>query len=238
MEAACLFEIVKLTSMSNHPSPFSPRVEQAIELAAKWHDLTYRKSRWREAAFDVAPQDTLRVPVMAHVTAVALIVQRMQWDDDVVAAAFLHDAIEDVNRYGMVMRKERLAELMGPRITELVLQVSEEKYDAAGKMRTWRQRKEGYLDRIRTAGPEAAAISLADKYHNLWSINESLARGMDLFGDIEKPETLNAGPTDQLWFYTEMIQIGSAQHDARFDALQISFEAELKRFTELIDVIR
>ena len=32
---------------------FSPLVEQAIELAAQWHDSTYRKSRWRDPAFDL-----------------------------------------------------------------------------------------------------------------------------------------------------------------------------------------
>ena len=224
--------------MNGLPAPFSPRVEQAIELAAKWHDLTYRKSRWRDAAFDVAPQETLRVPVMAHVTAVALIVQRMGWGDEVVAAAFLHDAIEDVNRYGMVMKQDRLTELMGKRIADLVLQVSEEKYDPDGRMRTWRQSKEGYLDRVSRGGPEAVAISLADKYHNLWSINESLTRGMDLFGDVQKPETLNAGPEDQLWFYSRILEIANSQQDPRFETLRERFEAELGRFEYLTGITR
>lgn len=222
--------------MSVFNPPFSPRIEQAIELAAQWHDLTYRKTRWREPAFDVPPQEVLRVPVMAHVTAVAMIVQRAGWEEDVVAAAFLHDAVEDVNRYGMVMRKERLVELVGPRIAELVLAVSEEKFDIDGKMRTWRERKADYIENIRRAIPGAVAISLADKLHNLWSINESLARGMDLFGDPELPETLNAGPEDQLWFYSEVLEVAESQEDPRFDSMRRKFTAELERFAELARV--
>ena len=43
---------------------FSPLVEQAIELAAQWHDSTYRKSRWRDPAFDPPDEAVLRVPVV------------------------------------------------------------------------------------------------------------------------------------------------------------------------------
>src|SRR5690554_6844601 len=80
--------------------PFSPIIEQATELAAQWHDGTYRKSRWREEAFRVPEGEKLLVPAITHVTTVAMIVQRAGWDDITVAAAFLHDILEDPNRYG------------------------------------------------------------------------------------------------------------------------------------------
>lgn len=216
--------------------PFSAKIEQAIELAAQWHDLTYRKTRWREAAFDVPPQEVLRVPVMAHVTAVAMIVQRAGWDEDVVAAAFLHDAVEDVNRYGMVMRRERLVELVGPRIAELVLEVSEEKFDIDGKLRSWRERKNDYIANIRRARTGAVVISLADKLHNLWSINESLARGIDLFSDGGGWENLNAGPEEQHWFYCEVLEASRKEEDERFEGLRRKFEVELDRFVELAGI--
>jgi hypothetical protein len=52
---------------------FSPMIERAVELAAEWHDRTYRKSRWRPHPFEApATEEPGRIPVMAHVTAVAL----------------------------------------------------------------------------------------------------------------------------------------------------------------------
>lgn len=224
--------------MSAFQPPFNPKIDQAIELAAQWHDLTYRKSRWREPAFDVPPQEVLRVPVMAHVTAVAMIVQRAGWDEDVVAAAFLHDAVEDVNRYGMVMRRERLVELVGPRVAKLVFQVSEQKYDIDGKKRTWRERKADYLESVRNASPGAVAISVADKLHNLWSINESLARGIEVFEEGGQWEALNAGPEDQYWFYSEMVDLVRLQDDPRFDDVRRNLEIEVDRFAGLVGISR
>lgn len=213
-------------------SVFSPKIEQAIELASQWHDLTYRKNRWREPAFDVPPQEVLRVPVIAHVTAVAMIVQRAGWDDDTVAAAFLHDSIEDVNRYGMVLRRERLVEVMGPTVARLVLQVTEEKYDEMGKKRTWRERKDDYLRSISQAQPEAAAISLADKLHNMWSINEALARGIDPFTGSERWQALNAGPEDQYWFYSAVLKESMRYDDPRLTDMRKKLRLELDRFAD------
>jgi (p)ppGpp synthase/HD superfamily hydrolase len=219
--------------MNDQSQVFSPRLDQAIELAAQWHDLTYRKSRWREPAFDVPPQEKLRVPVMAHVTSVAMIVQRAGWDENAVAAAYLHDAMEDVNRYGMALRRERLIELMGPEVAELVMQVTEEKYDADGRRRSWRDRKRGYLDSVRNGSPAAAAISIADKLHNLWSINESLARNFDLFQQSEEWDALNAGPEDQIWFYEHILDATSHHSDERLDGLKLRLAVEVDRFARL-----
>jgi (p)ppGpp synthase/HD superfamily hydrolase len=213
---------------------FSPKLDQAIELAAQWHDLTYRKSRWREPAFDVPPQEKLRVPVMSHVTSVAMIVQRAGWDENAVAAAFLHDSMEDLNRYGMIMRRERLVELMGPEVAELVFQVTEVKYDAEGRRRTWRERKRDYLESVRTGSAAAAAISIADKLHNLWSINESLTRGYNLFEQSTEWEALNAGPEDQIWFYEHILDATSAHTDSRLDGLKLRLAVEVDRFARLL----
>lgn len=217
-------------------SVFSPKIEQAIELAAQWHDLTYRKSRWREPSFDVPPQEVLRVPVMAHVTAVALLIQRAGWSDDAVAAAFLHDCVEDVNRYGMVLRPERLVELMGPQIAGLVFEVTEEKYDEMGKKRTWRERKQGYLDGLTAASMEAIAISVADKLHNIWTINEAIARGIDPFITSEHWRGLNAGPEDQHWFYSSVLEVSERYEDERLVPMRRKLALEIERFVDFTGV--
>ncbi|MDX1546449.1 MAG: HD domain-containing protein [Rhodothermales bacterium] len=185
---------------------FSPLIEQAVELAAQWHEGTYRKGTWRAPAFEVPEEAALgRVPMMVHVTAVALTVQRAGFGEAAVAAAFLHDVLEDANRYGDVMGRSVLADRVGEEVAAIVATVTEQKRDAAGTPRGWRARKEGYLAQLRAGTLEAAAVSLADKLHNLWSMNESVSRGIDVFtsapaaGRSAPARPSNAGSTTPSW---------------------------------------
>lgn len=212
---------------------FNPLIEQAIELSAQWHDRTYRKSRWRDAAFEVPPEVVLQVPVMAHVTAVALTVQRAGWDDATVAAAFLHDTLEDANQYGRRLRRAELQRLLGPDVTTRVEGVTEEKRDAEGRPRSWQARKEGYVARLRTGPAEAVAISLADKLHNLWSMNEALARGLDIFTPAEGRKALSAGPERQRWFNRAVLEASRVHDDPRLAPMRRRLQEEIDRFARL-----
>jgi hypothetical protein len=212
---------------------FSPLLEHAIELSAQWHDRTYRKSRWRDPAFDVPPDDVLGVPVMAHATAVALTVQRAGWDDATVAAAFVHDVVEDANRFGAAMRLEQIAALLGADVAARVAEVTEQKYDEAGRLRPWRVRKEGYLEQLRRGTPEGAAISLADKLHNLWTMNEAIGRGIDVFAAGEGRRPLREGPVGQLWFYQATPEATRHHADPRLEPLRAELAREIDRFAGL-----
>jgi (p)ppGpp synthase/HD superfamily hydrolase len=214
--------------------PFSLLVERAIELAAEWHDQTYRKSRWREVPFD-APEaaNPLRIPVMAHVTTVALTVQRAGWDDETVAAAFLHDVLEDRNRFGDHMAEDSLTTMMGEEVTRRVRYLTEPQFDERGEPLPWRIRKETYLARLREAPVEALAISLADKLHNAWTMNQALQAGHDLFTPAPGRKPLSAGPADQLWFFRAVLEVASSGTDARLDALRQRLASEIERFAEL-----
>ena len=97
-------------------SIFSPLVEHAIELAAQWHDGVYRKSCWRDPAFEAPADAVIQVPVIAHVTMVATLVQRAGWGDATVAAAYLHDVIEDMNQHGQHLRRDQLREALGAEV--------------------------------------------------------------------------------------------------------------------------
>lgn len=219
-----------------HSSPsalFSPLIEQAIELAAQWHDLTYRKSRWREAAFEVPPGQALRVPAMAHATAVAMIVQRAGWEDAVVAAAFLHDALEDANCHGQTLLYDRLQRLMGEEVAVIVRAVTEQKFGQDSALRGWRARKEDYVAHLHTAPVGAVAVSLADKWHNVWSINQALTGGIDVFTPAADRRPLTAGPNEQLWFHRAVLRASEAHPDPRLPALREGLAAEIERFARL-----
>jgi (p)ppGpp synthase/HD superfamily hydrolase len=215
------------------PRPFSPLVEQAIELSAQWHDRTYRKSRWREEPFEVPDDEYLEVPVVSHVTTVAMVVQRAGWDDETVAAAFLHDVIEDENRWEARFRYENLTALMGPKVAEIVREVSEDKLDASGRRRPWRDRKIGYIERLRTASDGAVAISVADKLHNLWTINESLEKSVDVFSGGARREVLQGDADQQRWFFNEVYSIAEQRDDPRLNAMCSRLKKEMNRFDVL-----
>jgi len=213
-------------------SPFSALIEQAIELAYRWVDGTYRKSRGREPAFVVPAGTVLRVPVMAHVTTVAMMVQRAGWDDVTVAAAFLHDILEDPNGYGRYMGYDELKGLMGKEVADRVQEVTEQKFDATGRHNPWRVRKERYLEGLSHHSPGAVAISLADKTHNLYSMNACLGRSIDIFTTSSDVKGLSAGPADQQWFHRSILDLSHRFDDPRLIPLRNQLEHEIIRFEE------
>lgn len=221
-----------MDDISSADAIFRPLIERAIELAAKWHDVTYRKGTWREPVFDPPTDQEVQVPVMAHLAAVASIVQRAGWEDETIAAAYLHDAIEDRNRHGQRLRRRQLREAVGRQVEQLVAAVSEQKLDAADEPRPWRDRKEDYVSNLLSAPDQAMAISLADKLHNLWSINESLQAGENMFVSGPNRTALSAGPDAQLWFHRAVLEATTAGDDPRLVPMRERLQQEIDRFAE------
>jgi len=210
---------------------FSPLIELAIELAAEWHQGQPRKGRWRPPTFAFEEESAeVRVPVMAHLTSVASIVQRAGWPDPVVAAAYLHDILEDRNREGARYRESDLREAVGDTVTGYVLTLSETKVDVDGNYIGWKDRKLEYIEQIRTGLPEAAGISLADKLHNLWTMNQSLDMGIDVFQSANGRKGLSAGPDEQLWFYRSVLDATTAHDDPRLPRMRARLQHEIDRF--------
>lgn len=211
---------------------FHPLIETAIELAAQWHAATYRKGMWRHPPFLSPDGDHPPIPVMAHVTTVGLTVQRAGWHEEVVAAAFLHDILEDPNQHGDYFPLEDLVRITSEAVANLVLQVTEDKFDEQGKPNNWKKRKDRYIAALRDHSPEAAAISLADKTHNLWSMNESMERGIDVFQSNAKRQRLSAGPVEQHWFYQSVLDATRHHEDHRLPVMQFELDQEIKRFEQ------
>lgn len=211
-------------------SLFSPLIERAIELSAEWHEGTYRKSRWRDEPFVSPLGEALHIPMMAHVTAVAMTVQRAGWEDEVVAAAFLHDVLEDRNRYREGMPRAQLTALMGEEVTALVAAVSEPKHDETGAPLPWRVRKETYVETLAAGPVGAAAISLADKLHNVWTMCESLTSDIDVFTSAPGRRALSAGPEAQLWFFRAVLAATERHDDPRLVPMRARLREEVGRF--------
>jgi (p)ppGpp synthase/HD superfamily hydrolase len=136
---------------------YSKLVHEAAEFAAKKHEGQFRKH----------PEGT---PYFSHLACVALLLQKAGYDDEVVAAGFLHDALEDTE-----YTADQMISQFGKRVTELVLAVSERK-----DVNPWEERKRLYREQISLADVDAVALACADHLHNTKSMTLTVAAGINI----------------------------------------------------------
>lgn len=103
-------------------------------------------------------------PYVIHPWMVAMKLARHGYADTVLAAAIVHDVLEDTQ-----VTEEALREALGEEVVALVRSLTED------KAKPWEARKELYIETIRTAPNEVKAISVADKIHNLESLLDAHA---------------------------------------------------------------
>jgi (p)ppGpp synthase/HD superfamily hydrolase len=144
--------------MDGRSALYSLDLERALRFAARCHRHQLRKA-----------SDT---PYVEHVMGVALLLDRLGFPEEVVIAGLLHDVVEDTDA-----TLERLEAEFGAEVAETVRHCSEVKTDAAGKKRPWAERKRDHLAALEHAPVAARAIVLADKLHNLVSIELDLREG-------------------------------------------------------------
>lgn len=133
---------------------YSYKIEQAIKAAAVLHKDQLRKGE-------------MPFPYITHLVSVAMIVSDYTNDEDVIAAAFLHDTIEDTD-YTL----SELQEDFGGRISDFVESVSEPKQEASGARIGWLGKKNAYIEQLKNAHEGALIVCAADKIHNMRSIVE------------------------------------------------------------------
>ena len=158
----------------------TPRLQEALELAIELHGKDSRKA---------SP-----VPALAHLLGVCALVQLDGGGEDEAIAALLHDSLEDKPRE---ITRAEIERRFGARVAALVLAATDTPPDfAGGKKPPWKQRKEGYLARVRAADPGDLRVLVADKVDNLRSILADYARLGEAFWS-----RFNAGKEEQVWYY-------------------------------------
>jgi len=110
-----------------------------------------------------------KVPYFDHLARVARRVAIEGGAPEVIAAAYLHDHIEDLPQ---TASKASLAKQFGRKVSELVDWVTEQ-----DKSLAWAERKELYQERLKKAPAEARLISAADKLCNLQDFVAELKAG-------------------------------------------------------------
>ncbi len=156
---------------------------KSIEFAARAHSGQFRKGS--------------RVPYIVHPLRVAEILIQHGLPDQVVIAGILHDTVEDTTVTYGELRAE-----FGPGVARIVESVSEEKSDP------WEFRKEHTVEFMKTAPPEALAISLADKIANIQTVCENLRKkGNEVWDQFNRPRE------KQEWYYRSLAEVYASRKD-------------------------
>lgn len=136
-------------------------MDRAIIFATRAHSGTFRKGT--------------NIPYIVHPIEAAAIVATMTDDPDVIAAAVLHDVVEDTDA-----TVDEIRFFFNDRIAGLVEAESENKRRDLPPQETWMLRKMETLEFLRTkANREAKMLALADKLSNIRAIH----RDQKLVGD-------------------------------------------------------
>jgi (p)ppGpp synthase/HD superfamily hydrolase len=125
---------------SGRSSLYSPIVEAAVRLAARGHHHQFRKRDTTDAAPEPTgtPLPDDHIPYITHLMGTVTILARLDAADEVLAAAALHDYLEDVPDPD---GRQRILEATGPRVLELVLALTEHKRPGLERDTTWKLRK-------------------------------------------------------------------------------------------------
>lgn len=132
-------------------------------------------------------------PYILHPLEAAAIAGTMTSDESILAAAVLHDTIEDAD-----VDPAEILQNFGPRVTELVLSETEDKHADRPPEETWRLRKEDSLAVLKTTkDPAVKIIWLSDKLSNVRSFyRDYLVRGDALWNNFHQKD-----PAVQAWYY-------------------------------------
>ena len=119
-------------------------------------------THWQKlSAGETALDDKNFVPYIVHPMHVAMILRTHGFDEDLVIAGLLHDTVEDC-----AIDPAAIEAQFGPGVGALVGAVTEQKTDADGERRPWRDRKLDQLAHLRTGDARIAALKCADALHN------------------------------------------------------------------------
>ena len=177
----------------------SLKLIKTIELAARLHHGQFRKS-----------EDN--TPYVTHLYGAAMYMASITDDEDMIMAALMHDALEDVADYTYT----DLVRDCDTRVADIVRGVTED------KTLPYLERKNLYIENIKTGMIESVLVSVADKIHNALSL-------IDLNNLIHK----NYGQefkNNQIIIYKKVLEIGE-------DRLKNKKGEEHKLVTELRRVV-
>ena len=126
----------------------------------------------------------------------AVIVGTMTNDPEILAAAVLHDTVEDTS-----VTAEDILEHFGKRVAELVAHETENKRPEMAASESWKLRKEESLALLRDGGVETKMLWLGDKLSNM----RALAGEYDRIGNAVFERFNQKCPDEHRWYFTTIL---------------------------------
>ena len=163
--------------MANNPLN-TELLDRAILFAVKAHAGTERRGKG--------------YPYIIHLMEAMVIVATMSPDQELLAAAVLHDTIEDTNVTIDDIRAE-----FGDRIATLVADETEERPEGVSNEASWHDRKQATIERLSKASREAKIVALGDKLSNIRAISHDYAE----LGDALWSRFHAKDPKEHEWYY-------------------------------------
>ena len=153
-------------------------LDRAIVFAVKAHSGTERRGKG--------------YPYIVHPLEAVEIVATMTNDQELLAAAALHDTVEDTD-----VTVEQIRAEFGDRVADLVASESDTFEEGVSEEDSWHARKQAAIDRLGKASREAKMVALGDKLSNM----RAIARDYAIQGDALWNLFHAKDPKDHEWHY-------------------------------------
>ena len=163
--------------MANQPLD-STLLDRAIVFAVRAHAGTERRGKG--------------FPYIVHPMEAVEIAATMTPDQEVLAAAVLHDTVEDTD-----VTIEQIRSEFGERVASFVATESDEPHQRLDSVENWRARKQAAINRIARASRDAKIVALGDKLSNMRAIARDYAEQGDRLWNLFHSKN----PKDHEWHY-------------------------------------
>ena len=175
--------------MANKPLD-TELLDRAIVFAVRAHAGTERRGKG--------------FPYIVHPLEAVGIVATMTPDQELLAAAALHDVVEDTD-----VTLEQIRDEFGDRIAALVAAETDEPHPEGHDVGNWRKRKQAAIDRLASASLDAKMVALGDKLSNMRAIARDYAvQGDELWNRFHSKDR-----KDHEWHYRGLADSLHELHD-------------------------
>lgn len=175
--------------MANRPLN-TELLDRAIVFAVRAHAGTERRSKG--------------FPYIVHPLEAVGIVATMTSDQELLAAAALHDVVEDTD-----ITLKQIRDEFGELIAALVAAETDELYPEVHDVESWRKRKQAAIDRLASASLDAKMVALGDKLSNM----RAIARDYAVQGDELWNRFRSKDRKDHEWHYRGLADSLRELHD-------------------------
>ena len=189
--------------MANKPLD-TQLLDRAIVFAVRAHAGTERRGKG--------------FPYIVHPMEAVEIVSTMTPDQELLAAAALHDTVEDTD-----VTVEEIRQEFGDRIASIVASESDTFEEGVSEEESWHSRKRAAIERLSKASRDSKIVALGDKLSNMRAIARDYAVQGDAFWNIFHAKD----PKDHEWHYRGLASALS----------ELSDTFAYKEFVQLIDKV-